>query len=63
MTAWIITEFIVSVVCLVVWGVTSRMDEEDAQNEEAYTRALEKILESDRKRRNSEESSAQKWSD
>lgn len=62
MTAWIITEFVVSAVCLVVWGVTSRMDEEDAQNEEAYTRALEKILESDRKRRNSEESSAQKWS-
>lgn len=63
MTAWIITEFVVSAVCLVVWGVTSRIDEEDAQNEEAYTRALEKILESDRKRRNSEDSSTQKWSD
>lgn len=63
MTAWIIAEFIVSAVCLVVLGVTSRMDEEDAQNEEAYTRTLEKILESDMKRRNSEESSAQKWSD
>lgn len=63
MTAWIITEFVVSAVCLVVWGVTSRMDEENAWNEEAYTRALEKILESDRKRRNSEDSSTQKWSD
>ena len=63
MTAWIITEFVVSAVCLVVWGVASRIDEEDAQNEEAYTRALEKILESDRKRRNSEDSSTQKWSD
>ena len=62
MTAWIIAEFIASVVCLGVWCVTSRMDEEDAQNEEAYTRALEKILESDRERRKSEDSSAQKWS-
>lgn len=63
MTAWMIAEFIVSAVCLVVLGVTSWMDEEDAQNEEAYTRTLEKILESDRERRNSEDSSTQKWSD
>lgn len=62
MTVWTIIGFVASVACLSIWEVCAKMDERDAQNDEAYIRALKKILKSDREQRNSEDSFTQKWS-